>query len=96
MSPLFSWFRKPQDPDPSPEGDPIRLAQVEAVLTALRPIFAADGGDMLLLSVDTAGWVTLRAKGACSGCGASDLTIRGALEPRLRTECDWFAGVTLL
>lgn len=77
----------------APTGDPERVAAVEAVLEELRPAFRADAGDMRLVSVDDDGWVVLKAVGSCNGCSASVLTLQGALAPRLRERCPWFAGV---
>ncbi|QDU67539.1 NifU family protein [Engelhardtia mirabilis] len=70
-------------------GDPARVAQAEAVLAELRPRFRADGGDVTLLGVD-GGRVRVELRGACRSCAASVLTLKGALEPRLREQLDWF------
>ncbi len=77
----------------APFGDPERVAAVEAVLERLRPYFKADGGDMRLVRVDEFGFVEVSLHGACDGCMASTLTLRGALEPELRRELDWFEGL---
>lgn len=94
MSLFRSWFRRSAtDEPPAPSGDAARVAEVEAVLSELRPAFLADGGDIRLDSVDDAGRVRVRLVGACHTCQASVLTLRGALEPRLRERLDWFAGL---
>lgn len=81
-------------PEAPPEGDPARIASVEAVLAELRPAFRADAGDMRLVRVRDDGWVILRAVGSCNGCSASVLTLQGALKPKLQERCgDWFRGV---
>ena len=69
-------------------GDPDRVGEVEAVLDELRPMLAMDGGDFVLVSIED-GMVTLRAKGACSGCHAQATTVSQALEVRLRERCPW-------
>jgi Fe-S cluster biogenesis protein NfuA len=74
-------------------GNPARIAEAEAILSELRPLFRADGGDMILAAVTADGDVELRARGACHGCAVSDLTLRGALAPRLRERCTWFREV---
>jgi Fe-S cluster biogenesis protein NfuA len=75
-----------------PSGDPERVAEVQAALDELRPLLRADGGDAVLLAVED-GRVRLRFVGACSGCAASSLTLRGALEPRLRERLPWVTDV---
>jgi Fe-S cluster biogenesis protein NfuA len=70
-------------------GDPQRVREVQAVLDQLRPRFRADGGDVRLLAVQ-GGTVRVRLWGACRSCAASTLTLRGALEPRLRDQLPWF------
>ena len=82
----------PRDEDFVPEGDPIRVAEVQTVLVALRPLLAADGGDVRLLAVED-GWVRVELRGACRSCHMSSATVQGALEPRLREACSWFRGV---
>ena len=74
-------------------GDAARLAEVEAVLDDLRPAIAADGGAVQLVSVDEAGWITVRLEGACTSCYAVDTTLQQALEPKLRERLRWFAGL---
>ena len=71
----------------------MRVAQVEAVIETVRPVLAADGGDVHLVEVDDEGWVRLRMVGACEHCYQSPVTVQGVLEPRLRAELDWVRGV---
>lgn len=78
-----------------PQGDPERVLEVEAVLQRLRPAFRADGGDIVLVAVE-GGRVDVRLRGACSGCAASTLTLRGALEPALRERLAWFERLRAL
>jgi len=90
---FWSAVRGEEDEVPVPTGDPVRIAQVEAVLAEARPMFLADGGDILLVAVDDAGWVEVRLRGACTHCAASEQTLFGALEPRLRARWAWVRGV---
>jgi Fe-S cluster biogenesis protein NfuA len=90
---MRSLFSREGGTDAEPIGDPVRLAQVEAVLERLRPAFRADGGDITLVEVDEAGLVTVALHGACSGCHASSMTLHGALEPELRRSLDWVSGL---
>lgn len=76
--------------EPAPaRGDPARVAEVQRVLDQLAASIAADGGRVELTAVD-GGQVTVRLQGACSHCGASDMTLQGAIEPRLRAALPWF------
>ena len=79
-------------PEAAPRGDPIRIAEVTSVLDGLRPLLALDGGNVELVAVDD-GWVSVRLLGACTKCHVSDMTVHGAIEPKLREELDWFAGL---
>ena len=81
--------------DAPPHGDPERVAAAREVLDELRPLVAADGGHIELVSVE-GGWVSVRLRGACAHCHASDMTLRGALEPRLRARLPWFVGLRAL
>lgn len=76
-----------------PKGDPQRIAEVEVILEGMRHHFKADGGDIRLVRVDEFGWVEVSMHGACDGCMASSLTLRGALEPELRRQLDWVEGL---
>lgn len=75
-----------------PEGEPGRVDAVLRVLDEIRPAVRADGGDIELVAVRE-GFVEVRLKGACVSCAASTLTLRGALEPRLRERLPWFEGL---
>ena len=77
---------------PAPEGDPVQVAQVLAVIESIRPLLEADGGDIRLLAVED-GWVRVRLAGACKGCYASPMTLQGVLEPKLREEIKGFRGL---
>jgi Fe-S cluster biogenesis protein NfuA len=79
--------------DPAPRGDPARIEAVAAVIDEVRPMFAADGGAVRLVAVDDDGWVVVELRGACESCSSSDLSIQGALEPRLRERLPWVRGV---
>lgn len=72
-----------------------REQAVEDVLAELRPAFEADGGDLTVRRVTAEGLVILEPHGSCSGCGASFLTLQGAVRPRLMDRLDWVTGVEL-
>lgn len=75
-----------------PRGDPDRIREVNAVLAEVQPMFLADGGEVRLVAVDD-GWVVVELRGACRSCHASEMSLQGALEPRLRSRLAWFAGL---
>ncbi|MEX1023798.1 MAG: NifU family protein [Planctomycetota bacterium] len=85
----FSLFKRWFGTDP-PVGDPDRIAEVEAVLDDLRPLLAADGGDVDIVEVTAAGVVRLRWRGACRHCGARDTTQGAGLVPALEKKLVWF------
>jgi len=72
-----------------------REAEVETILQELRPAFRADGGDLTVASVGEDGMVRLQPHGSCHGCGASFLTLQGAVRPRLMERLPWVTGVEL-
>lgn len=86
---LNRFTRKERFIEGSPE------AAVEAVLQELRPAFRADGGDLTLIRITPDGRVVLRAHGSCHGCGASALTLQGAIAPKLKASLPFVTGVEL-
>lgn len=78
-----------------PEGDPARIAQVEAVLEELRPFLAADGGDVRVIEVSDEGLIRLKLVGACEHCFQSPMTTEGVVVPRLRESLDWVRDVVV-
>lgn len=80
---------------PEPEGDAARIAQVEAVLADVRPLLAADGGDVRIVEVTDDGLVRLKLVGACEHCFQSPVTTEAVLRPRLRDALDWVGDVVV-
>jgi Fe-S cluster biogenesis protein NfuA len=60
--------------------------QVEAVIQEIRPLLQADGGDIELVDVDEAGVVKVRLRGACAGCPGAAMTLKMAVERRLKAK----------
>ena len=75
-----------------PRGDPERIRAVKAILEDVQPMFEADGGEVRLVAVEE-DWVIVELRGACRTCHASEMSLQGALEPRLRAGLAWFAGL---
>jgi len=59
--------------------------KVEAALELIRPALLADGGDVELVDVND-GMVTLRLRGACSGCTMASVTLKHGIEQALKEQ----------
>ena len=59
--------------------------KVEAVLAQIRPALQSDGGDVELVDVSE-GVVSLKLKGACSGCPMATLTLQHGIERVLKEQ----------
>jgi Fe-S cluster biogenesis protein NfuA len=57
--------------------------QVQEVLNIIRPSLQADGGDVELVDVKD-GVVSVKLKGACSGCPMSTMTLKKGIERFLK------------
>ncbi len=88
---LLAGFADDTEPEPA-YGDPLRIAEVTAVIDEMRAMFKADGGDLSLVGID-GGVVIVRLRGACASCEASSITVHKALEPRLRERLAWVESV---
>jgi len=60
--------------------------KVEDVLEGIRPMLAADGGNVELVSVSDDGQVEVRLTGACGGCPMAQMTLRRIIEAQLREQ----------
>ncbi len=52
---------------------------MNAALDKVRPGIAADGGEVWLIKVEN-GTAFVQMLGACGGCSAANLTLKGAIE----------------
>ncbi len=59
--------------------------KVQNLLNQIRPMLQRDGGDVELVDV-VDGVVTVRLKGACSGCAMSQITLKHGIEKILKKE----------
>jgi Fe-S cluster biogenesis protein NfuA len=57
--------------------------KIEAVLSRVRPLLQADGGDVELISVRENG-ATVRLTGNCVGCPSAQMTLHLGIETALR------------
>lgn len=61
--------------------------KVQAAIDKIRPMLQADGGDVELVAVDEdTGTVSVRLKGACSGCPMSRMTLKNGIERMLKEQ----------
>lgn len=58
--------------------------KVAKALDEIRPGLQADGGDVELVDVTDDGIVKVRLTGACAGCPMSTMTLKMAIEKRLK------------
>lgn len=61
-------------------------AKIEAALKKIRPMLQADGGDIELVDVTKDGVVKVKLTGACGCCPMSQMTLKAAVEQRLKKE----------
>jgi Fe-S cluster biogenesis protein NfuA len=57
--------------------------EVEAVINEIRPLLQGDGGDIELVSIE-GGVVKVRLRGACAGCPGAQMTLKMAVERRMK------------
>lgn len=89
---MNTWLRRLLGASRPARGDAARVAEVDAVLGDVAALVAADGGRIELRAVE-GDEVVVALRGACETCSASDLTLQGLLEPRLRERLAWFGGL---
>ena len=60
--------------------------KIEAALKKIRPMLQADGGDIELVDVSKDGVVKVKLTGACGCCSMSQMTLKNAVEQKLKKE----------
>jgi Fe-S cluster biogenesis protein NfuA len=60
--------------------------KVTDALNKIRPLLQRDGGDVELVDVQDNGVVKVKLTGACSGCPMSTMTLKNAIEAKLKEE----------
>ena len=61
--------------------------RVSAVIDQIRPVLQGHGGDIELVGFDEAtGVVSVRLKGACSGCPGAAMTLKMGVERHLKEQ----------
>ena len=73
---------------------PRRLTELLEIVDVVRPVIAADGGELRVVSVDVeTGVVTLELSGACGSCAISSATLNQGIDRILRDRLDWVTSV---
>lgn len=71
-----------------------RVTELLEIVEIVRPVIAADGGQLAVVSVDVdAGVVTLELSGACGSCAISSATLNQGIDRILRDRLDWVTSV---
>jgi len=73
----------------------IDLASLNETLEYIRPALQADGGDLVLLGVES-GTVNLQLVGACGGCPMSTMTLTAGIERILKDRVPGVEAVNAL
>lgn len=60
--------------------------KVEKALEKIRPMLAADGGNVELVEVSDSGVVKLKLTGTCGCCPMSQMTLKNGIEKLIRQE----------
>lgn len=71
-----------------------RMAELEKIIEMMRPAVQADGGDLVLVSVDLGkGVVEVSLQGSCSSCAISSATLGQGVERILKSRLGWVTEV---
>jgi len=71
-----------------------RVRDLLEIVDIVRPVIAADGGELSVVSVDVdTGVVTLQLAGACGSCAISSSTLNQGVDRILRDRLDWVTSV---
>ena len=71
-----------------------RLSDLDDIVEVIRPVIAADGGELRVISVDVEhGVVTLQLAGACGSCAVSGTTLNQGIDRILRDRLDWVTAI---
>jgi Fe-S cluster biogenesis protein NfuA len=60
--------------------------KINLVLDKIRPYLQIDGGDVMLVKIDSDGIVELKLLGACNTCPLKPMTLRAGIERALMHE----------
>jgi Fe-S cluster biogenesis protein NfuA len=57
--------------------------KIEAIINEIRPLLQGDGGDIELVGIEN-NVVKVRLRGACAGCPGAQMTLKMAVERRIK------------
>jgi Fe-S cluster biogenesis protein NfuA len=69
-------------------------ARIAAILSRLRPLLQADGGDIELIAV-VGNNATVRLTGKCAGCPSAHVTLHLGVESAIRDELPEFGELII-
>src|ERR1022692_3343683 len=71
-----------------------RQADLDELMSLMRPAVQADGGDLVVTEVDfDSGVVSVELQGACGSCAISSLTLKGGVERLMMQRLSWVTEV---
>lgn len=73
----------PVEDEVSADDSPIVRQIKEIIAREIKPVVALDGGDVAFVQFEN-GVLSLRFKGACSGCASQEVTLKDGIEVRLK------------
>ncbi|MGH9299104.1 MAG: NifU family protein [Acidimicrobiales bacterium] len=77
-----------------PEERDRRSRALEELMELMRPAVQADGGELVVTSVDyERGIVDVQLQGACGSCAISGATLQGGVERLLKQRLEWVSEV---
>ena len=85
-----SVIAEPATPDP---GSPVDMDALREAVEFLRPALHADGGDLILMDVDSEGVVAVELVGACGTCPLSVVTMTAGIEALFKQRVPGVTGV---
>ncbi|MCK9902371.1 MULTISPECIES: iron-sulfur cluster assembly accessory protein [Parafrankia] len=94
-------FGTPDEPERA-EADAQLRAQVEDVITEIRPFLQGDGGDVQVVTVLAGNGqpgtaeVHIRLTGACNGCSSASATVTAVIEKRIKENLPEIGRVALV
>ena len=71
----------------------VERKEVEKIISKIRLMLNADGGDISLVDVVEDGTVKVRLKGACRGCPYAQATIKQTIEAYLKSRLSFVKKV---
>ena len=81
------------EPATPEQGSPVDMDALREAVDFLRPALHADGGDLILMDVDSEGVVAVELVGACGTCPLSVVTMTAGIEALFKQRVPGVTGV---